>query len=80
MIENHGGVGSAPTGEELLEAEGIDRVDSLRVDAEGTDLAVLRGSSRALAVRRRTGQPVSAQVGCCDPPRWDPNLASGASG
>jgi FkbM family methyltransferase len=40
------------TGDELLAAEKIERVDLLKVDAEGADLAVLRGFSQALAEGR----------------------------
>ena len=36
-------------GDEVLSAEGVDRVDFLKVDVEGADLAVLRGFERMLS-------------------------------
>ena len=40
------------TGDELLAAEGIERVDLLKVDAEGADLSILRGFRLAIAEGR----------------------------
>ena len=40
------------TGDELMRAHGIDRVDFLKIDVEGAEHLVLRGFAAALAARR----------------------------